>query len=326
MKKNLLLLASCAMMLGVSVSAQKVDYSVVFVPEESGTNITRVSAAGDYVCLPLVSRNANGIKWSSNRILGISPDGTQLAYLSVRNNTTNIFLTDLSKQGGSVQRTNRQGVQDFSFSPDGKYICFSEVRGKECQIFQTDAKNGYVCRQITNGARDYSPTYSPDMKQMFFAREEKNGFSIWSHNIANNFLATYTVGFNPSPIPNETSFFCTRNSVTGNCEIWRINYETGTEECVVSAPDRSFTSPLISPDGRWVLLVGSTKIDAGTVKYWNTDIYACHTDGTNLTQLTYHAADDLSPVWSVDGKKIYFISQRGDAEGTANIWSMDFNF
>lgn len=39
--------------------------------------------------------------------------------------------------------------------------------------------------------------------------------------------------------------------------------------------------------------------------YPNTDIFVCHIDGSNLTQITYHAADDLSPVWSKDGKYIY---------------------
>ena len=327
MKKQKRLAAGIiGLLLAFPASSQRVDYSVVFVPEESGNNITRISSAGDYVALPLVKRNATSVSWISNRIIGISPDGTSLAYISERNNATNIFLTDLSKQGGSVQRTNRQGVQDFSFSPDGKYICFSEVRGKECQIFQTDAKNGYVCRQITSGARDYSPIYSHDLKQIFFAREEKKGFSVWSYNIANNFLATYSVGLNPSPITKESSYFCTRISTSGNSEIWKVNYETGVEECLVSDPNRSFTTPTISPDGLWLLMVGSSSVNAGTRMYWNTDIYACHTDGTNLTQLTYHAADDLSPTWSSDGKKIYFVSQRGDAEGTANIWCMDFNY
>ena len=218
----LLLIAICS-------HAQRVDFSVVFVPEESGNNITRISNAGDYVCLPIVKRNSNSVSWSSNRILGISPDGTQLAYISNRNNATNIFLTDLNKQGGSVQRTKRQGVQDFTFSSDGKYICFSEVRGKECQLFQTDAKSGYVCRQITSGARDYSPVYSSDMKQVFFAREEKKGFSVWSYNIANNFLATYSLGLNPSPVSGESSYFCTRISAAGICEIWKVNYENGLE-------------------------------------------------------------------------------------------------
>ena len=41
---------------------------------------------------------------------------------------------------------------------------------------------------------------------------------------------------------------------------------------------------------------------------------------------TYHAADDLSPVWSKDGRYIYFVSQRGNKEAKANIWRMTFNY
>ena len=48
-------------------------------------------------------------------------------------------------------------------------------------------------------------------------------------------------------------------------------------------------------------------------------------DGSDFTQLTYHAADDLSPVWSSDGKYIYFISQRGSADAVANIWRLNFD-
>ncbi len=42
------------LLLAVSGYVQRVDFSVVFVPEESGNNITRISNAGDYVCLPIV--------------------------------------------------------------------------------------------------------------------------------------------------------------------------------------------------------------------------------------------------------------------------------
>lgn len=62
----------------------------------------------------------------------------------------------------------------------------------------------------------------------------------------------------------------------------------------------------------------------GNRAYWNTDIFVCKLDGTHLTQLTYHAADDLSPVWSKDGRYIYFVSQRGSSTGTANVWKMIF--
>lgn len=310
----------------ISLKAQTVDYSVVFVQQESGISFTKVSSDNDYVCMPEVRRTRNGIDWLSNRILDISVDGQNLAYLSYRNNTTNIFIKDVNKMGGSVQRTNRQNVLDFSYSPDGKNICFSEFIGNINRIFVTDAKKGYICRQITNNDQDYTPVYAYDMSQIYFARQESQGLSVWSYSISDNFLSNITRGMNPYPIPNEDAILCVRPSGDGNNEIWKINYATNIEECIVADPNHSFTTPIVSPDGQWILFVGSSEIDGGSFIYYNTDIYVCRTDGTEFTQLTYHAADDISPVWSRDGKYIYFISQRGSSTGTANIWRMNFIF
>ncbi len=313
------------MLIPTMVYAQ-VDYSVIQVNEESGNNFTQITTDNDYVCMPQVKRTAKGLNWLSNRILDISIDGRQLAYLSFRNNTTNIFIKDIGKQGASVQRTNRQAVLDFSYSPDGKYICFSETNGKLNQLFQTSSTSGYVCRQITGGNKDYSPIYSNNMKNIFFARLENNGTSIWSYDINSNFLSSYTKGMNPYPSKDENIILCTRINADGRGEIWRVNYQTGIEECIVSDPNRSFTTPSLSPDNRWVLFVGSSVLMNGKQQYFNTDLFACHVDGTHLVQLTYHAADDLSPVWSKDGQSIYFVSQRGSATGTANVWKMDFAY
>ncbi|MBO5314612.1 MAG: PD40 domain-containing protein [Prevotella sp.] len=308
----------------VSVVNAQVDYSVVYVNEEAGVEFTQVTSENDYVCMPMVKRGGGMVNWLSNKIIDISVDGVHLAYLSARNNTTNIFIKDIEKKGGSIQRTNRQAVLDFSYSPDGKYFCFSEKSGKFNQIYQTSARNGYVCRQITSNNKDYSPVYSADMKNIFFARQENRGISVWSYNIGNNFLSNYTKGQNPYPLKSDNSILCARLNANGRSEIWRVNYETGTEECILSDPNRSFTTPTLSPDGKWILLVGSNVLINGKAKYANTDIFVCHTDGTNLTQITYHAADDLSPTWSRDGKYIYFISQRGSITGTANVWRMTF--
>jgi len=308
------------------LNAQKVDYSIISVPEETGIEFRQITTPNDYVCMPLVKRTGKKINWLSNRLIAIAPDGKNIAYLSYRNNSTNIFIKELGKQGSSIQRTNRSNILDFSFSPDGQYLCFSEARGKTNQIFQTSATDGYVCRQITNGNQDYSPVYSPDMSQIFFTRQEKNSTSIWSYNIKNNFLSSYTNGMNPYPVSATGTFICTRTNADGQSEIWKIDSKNGTEECIVSDRERSFTSPVLSPDGQWILFVGSSVIAESNFNYSNTDIFVAKTDGTDLLQLTFHAADDLSPTWSKDGKYIYFISQRGDADGTANIWRMDFKY
>lgn len=321
-----MLVAGAFVLAVAGADAQRVDYSVVSVPEEAGADFMKITKASDYVCMPQVSRTRAGVDWISNRILCVAPGGGSIAYLSYRNNATNIFIKDLSRQGSSTQRTNRTGVIDFSYSPDGKYICFSEARGQNNQIFQTDAHDGYVCRQITTGDQDYSPVYSADMKRLFFARIEANGVSIWSYSPANNFLSSYAAGMNPCPLRGETAFLCSRPNAEGRCELWKVDYARGTEECILSDPLRSFTSPTVSPDGRWILFTGSSLLEAPGVAYWNTDLFVCRLDGTGFSQLTYHAADDLSPVWSRDGQYIYFISQRGDADGTANIWRMKFQF
>lgn len=305
--------------------SQTVDYSVTSVPEEMGIELTKITNDNDFVCLPEVKRTRNSFGWFTNRIIDVSIDGSQLAYLSYRNNSSNIFIKDLANINNSAQRTNRQMILDFSYSPDGNNIVFAEKRGNDVQVFSTDAKKGYVCRQITSGAQDYSPVYSSDLMKVFFSRQEKNGISIWSYDMTNNYLSTYTSGLNPCPIPNSSCFLCARSNANGKMEIWKIDYSSGTEECIISSASQSFSSPLLSPDGNWILMVGESVIKTDDFSYSNTDIYVCKIDGSHLSQLTFHAADDLSPTWSLDGKFIYFISQRGSLTGTANIWRMTFN-
>ena len=170
MKKILSLLA----LFPVALLAQ-VDYSVIQVNEESGINFTQITTNNDYVCMPEVRRSTKGVNWLSNRILDISVDGNQLAYL-LRFVVIPLLIFSLriftNKVHQSKELTGKSPVLDFSYSPDGKNFCFSEVNGKMNQIFQTSATNGFVCRQITSGNKDYSPVYSKDMKKIFFARME----------------------------------------------------------------------------------------------------------------------------------------------------------
>ena len=76
-KLKIMLLTGACLAATISIQAQQVDYSVVTVPEESGTRFIRISSDADYVCMPIVKRSRNGqIDWLSNRILDTSVDGT----------------------------------------------------------------------------------------------------------------------------------------------------------------------------------------------------------------------------------------------------------
>jgi dipeptidyl aminopeptidase/acylaminoacyl peptidase len=82
---------------------------------------------------------------------------------------------------------------------------------------------------------------------------------------------------------------------------------------------RRISAPTPSPDGKITLYV-LRETDMAANKA-STDIWSLSLRTAKATpqRLTADAANDSNPVWSVDGKYIYFLSSRG---GTSQIWSM----
>jgi TolB protein len=68
-------------------------------------------------------------------------------------------------------------------------------------------------------------------------------------------------------------------------------------------------SPCWSPDG--------LKIAFAAEKNGNLDIFCMNADGTDITRLTTHPAEDVYPSWSPDGSMIAFNSERS---GSSQIW------
>ncbi len=318
---------------------QNPDWAQTFVPEEGGSSFERITTDNDCVNWLLTGKrkekyygdkskaDLTRMDWWINPQLAISPDGSKIAYLNYKNNTSNIMVKDATQGGASVQRTFRTGVTDFTWSPDGKELCFTENRGGHMGIYLVDASVGNVVHQISTGTDDdYGGVMSRDCRTIYFHRGEgMSSYSIWSYDRDKNLFSNYSRGMTPVPDPTDPDIlYCSRFTDKKECEIWRINTRTGTEEIILAQPGRCFSTPQISPDGRWILVTGSGISEKeGLV---NTDLYVVRTDGTKFTQLTYHPGNDLSGVWSPDGTSIYFLSQRGSANKVYNIWKMSFPF
>lgn len=325
--------------IGIGFSAQakrvKVDYSVVEVPEEGGVRFEKITDDADCVNSTwLVAKagnffglkNSSTIDWWVNPIIALSPDGTKLAYLNWKNKTSNVMVKPSTKGGASTQRTFRTTVRDFTWSPDGETICFTEFRSGHNGIYLVNSKQGAVVRQIsTSNDNDYAGQITPDGKHIYFHRGEGwQQYSLWSYDVDKNLFSNYSRGMTPCLIPGKPNeIFCARYTDKMESEIWRINLATGQEDIILSLPGRSFTTPRLSPDKKWLLVTGTSLAEKG--KKINTDIFVVRTDGTQFTQLTYHPGNDLSAIWAPDGRSIYFVSQRGSKEGVFNVWRMDFN-
>ena len=82
---------------------------------------------------------------------------------------------------------------------------------------------------------------------------------------------------------------------------------TGKEEAV-AAPPHAYQHPRLSPDGTRVALASSDL---------ENDLQIWDLRRARLTRLTFDPAEDQFPVWTADGERIVFSSDRG---GTPNLW------
>jgi dipeptidyl aminopeptidase/acylaminoacyl peptidase len=80
------------------------------------------------------------------------------------------------------------------------------------------------------------------------------------------------------------------------------------------------SDPQLSPDGRklaFTLRQTDMEANKGRTDLWVLDL---DTTGARPRQLTQHEANDSSPRWSADGRRIYFLSTRS---GSSQVWRLD---
>ena len=307
-----------------------------YVPEEIGLNVQKLSDESknsiisharwlpvkDFAATTYGGLNKRGFIWGTSRWLSVSPDGEWLAYGSRMNKQDNIMIRRNNSTGTSTQRTFRD-VVGFCWGPDDNLYFSDHVSTSNNQICAVNAKSGILIRQLTSNNVDVQPMVSKDGRLLYFVRFDNTGPSIWTLDFDTNTLTSCARGYNPYPVGDgHEEFLCVRNSAEGRSEIWLVNYINGQETIILSDKERGFSNPCLSPDGQWIVCEGNAKSSVN--KKQNIDIFAVRIDGTNFIQLTYHPAEDTCPVWSADGKSIYFISSRATKDGAYNIWKMSF--
>ncbi len=316
-----------------------IDLSMTSVQEEGGIKFIQVTEEGESILGPGVSVNGNNIGWDTRTYLSISPDNQRLAYIGSTTvngmRQSNIFIRDANTGKSTIQRTFKNSVLSPAFSRDGKYLAFEDNSEGESNIYLINSKEGMGTQQITtSSSNETQPQFSKNGQNIFFVKENSssqmvNGvvktiknYNIWGYNRNTSVLTQYSEGLNPSPIDSGKILITRNNKLTGKGEIWILDIVSGTETQVFSESRMAFSNPSISPDHKKILLVGSTPASKNNSS--NLNIYTVNVDGSELTQLTYHPGVDCSPIWSADGKSIYFISERGNKNRRYQIWRMEY--
>jgi tricorn protease len=169
-----------------------------------------------------------------------------------------------------------------AFSPDGKKIAFSSNRHGSYDVFVVPVEGGKPTRLTFDSADDIVNAWSPDGKSILFTSNRGTQFPATAE--------LYTVPVNGG-------------------KSRRISAFEGKHG--VYAPDGSEIAYVRGP-GTWY-----RKYYRGSA---NDDIWICNADGTNNRRLTTHEGQDTSPMWALDGKAIYYVTDAGTPKGTpANI-------
>jgi tricorn protease len=175
--------------------------------------------------------------------------------------------------GGTARAVTSHPAHDMApvFSPDGRWIAFSSNRHGSYNVFVVSIRGGHPRRLTFDSDNDLVNGWSPDGKHILFA-------------------STRSVAFPPS-------FELYTVPVEGGM-VHRVSADEGKEG--VYSPDGAHIAYVRGP-GAWY-----RKGYRGSA---NDDLWVCDADGSHNRRLTNFAGQDNSPMWSADGKTLYYVSE-----------------
>lgn len=234
-----------------------------------------------------------------------------------------------SAQQSDDAATNKPRTPAFSepgIAPDGKQIAF--VSGGD--IWTVSSSGGEAHLLISHPAIESRPLFSPDGSKLAFASTRTGNGDVYVLTFATGDLRRLTYD-DANEQPTGWShdgrwiyFQTTGHDISGMNDIYRVNVEGGTPMPV--AADRYanefFAAP--SPDGK---VLAITARGTSSSQWWRkghshldeSEIDLVHDAATPPTYeaLTDAGAKEMWPMWSADGKEIYYVSDRVNAQ---NIW------
>jgi tricorn protease len=207
----------------------------------------------------------------------------------------------------TAQNTN------YALSPNGKRALFS-ARG---DLFTVPAEHG-ATRDLTNtsNADEDHPTWSPDGKTVAYTTDASGEHQIALRPAAGGaekILTHFKNGFYYAPLWSPDGKQLAFSD--GNHRLWLLDAASGAVKQVAQDPYNEIHDQSFSPDGRW--LAYSITAPNQLRNIWIDD-----THGGKAVRVSEPLSNDYSPVFSPDGKYLYFVSTRHE-NPTAN--EIEFN-
>jgi len=217
-----------------------------------------------------------------------------------------------------TRMTFARGVESQpSLSPDGRsFVYVGSADGEQNDIY-LQRVGGENATNLTADSKenDWSPAFSPDGQWIAF-RSEREGKGIFVMGATGESVHRVTeLGFNPAWSPDgkelvvATEGLAEPSTRRSGSQLWRIDVMTGAKKQIAMKEDG--VQPAWSPHGTRIAFWG---LPEGTGKRV---LYTVPAGGGKATPLNDDDFFNWNPVWSPDGKYVYFASNR---DGSMNLW------
>ena len=219
-------------------------------------------------------------------------------------------------QANVTRLTDQEGRETFpSLSPDGNFFVYAKATSPDNLDVYWQRTGGGNPLNLTadSPVDDTQPAFSPDGQQIAFRSEREGGGLYVMGATGESVRRVLDFGFNPSWSPDGWKLVVATEGVSDpgvrklSSQLWRVNLATGEKR---RFPVGDAVQPSWSPHGTriayWGLVSGSQRT-----------IWTVGADGKDPVAVTNDSFLNWSPVWSPDGKFLYFASDRG---GIMNLW------
>ncbi len=196
------------------------------------------------------------------------------------------------------------------WAPDGRRLFFTSNRNGPRDIYVIDLDGDgepfEAPRRITTGLGAISISLSADGTELVYVEYSARA-NLWSLPIPDEAVSASTSGqltsgdqvIESAMVSPDGEWILFDSNLYGDAEIFRMPVEGGTPERLTNHPGDDF-APTLSPDG--------TSFAFHSWRTGSRDIFVQPIEGQPV-QLTFTDSQESYPVWSADGRSIFFYDQ-----------------
>lgn len=202
-----------------------------------------------------------------------------------------------------MRLTNTPGYDaEATVSPDGKTIVWTSVRDGDLDIYAMDLDGRHPRRLTQEVGYDGGAFFSPDSKRIVYRAQHPE---------------------NQQELEQYQSLLAQNLVEPGRLELFIMNAD-GSGKQQVTRNGASNFSPFFHPDGTRVIFSSNVETRGGSGRP-EFHLYLVNEDGTGQERLTTEGHFNSFPMFSPDGKKLVWVSDRHAKEpGEFNVFLADW--